>query len=46
MYKVESGVLGDEAIALFQRFYVTENKRAPEGKRKRKKGEMEGESTR
>ena len=46
MYEVESGVLGDEAIALFQRFYVTENKRAPEGKRKRKKGEMEGESTR
>ena len=44
-YEVESGVMGEEAIAMFQRFYVTENKRAPEGKRKRKKGEVE-ENTR
>lgn len=35
-YDVTSGVMAEEAIAIFQRFYVTENKRAPLGKRKRK----------
>lgn len=27
----------EEAIALFQRFYLSENKRAPEGKRRPKR---------
>lgn len=35
-YSVTSGVMANEAIEIFQRFYVTENKRAPLGKRKRK----------
>lgn len=35
-YSVTSGVMATEAIEIFQRFYVTENKRAPLGKRKRK----------
>lgn len=35
-YLVEAGLLKDEAIALFQRFYTMENQRAPEAKRKRR----------
>ena len=35
-YSITSGVMAEEAIAIFQKFYVTENKRAPLGKRKRK----------
>lgn len=35
-YPIEAGLLKDEAIALFQRFYTLENRRAPEGKRKRR----------
>ena len=35
-YPVEAGLLKDEAIALFQRFYTMENQRAPEAKRKRR----------
>ena len=35
-YEVEAGLLKDEAIDLLQRFYTTENRRAPEEKRKRK----------
>jgi tRNA-specific adenosine deaminase 2 len=34
-YPVHSGVLKGEAIKLFQDFYSQENRRAPEGKRKR-----------
>jgi tRNA-specific adenosine deaminase 2 len=41
-YEAVSGVLSDEAIEMFQRFYVTENKRAPIGKRKRKNVGSEG----
>ena len=35
-YPIEAGLLKEEAIALFQRFYTLENQRAPEGKRKRR----------
>ncbi|RYY72815.1 nucleoside deaminase [archaeon] len=35
-YDVESGVLKDEAIEIFQRFYDRENERAPESKRRKK----------
>ena len=35
-YPIRRGVLGDEAIAIFQKFYLSENRRAPESKRKRK----------
>ena len=35
-YPIEAGLLKDEAIDLFQRFYTMENQRAPEGKRKRR----------
>lgn len=35
-YSVQSGVLKEEAIAIFQQFYETENRRAPEGKRRKK----------
>ena len=34
-YSIETGLMKDEAIALFQRFYNMENRRAPEEKRKR-----------
>ena len=37
----ESGILKDEAITLFQRFYCRENENAPEKKRKRKDGREE-----
>ena len=36
-YEVTGGVMHDEAIDLFQRFYTTENRRCPEDKRKRKR---------
>jgi tRNA-specific adenosine deaminase 2 len=35
-YDVEAGLLKEEAIELFQNFYTSENRRAPEAKRKRK----------
>lgn len=35
-YDVEVGLLKEEAINLFQKFYTSENRRAPEAKRKRK----------
>ena len=35
-YDVQAGLLRDEAIELFQHFYTSENRRAPEAKRKRK----------
>ena len=35
-YDVEAGLLKEEAIELFQHFYTSENRRAPEAKRKRK----------
>jgi tRNA-specific adenosine deaminase 2 len=35
-YKVRSGLLKDEAVDVFQRFYETENRRAPEVKRRKK----------
>lgn len=38
-YDVVSGVLQDRAIELFQRFYESENRRAPESKRRRKNGQ-------
>jgi tRNA-specific adenosine deaminase 2 len=36
-YEIEGGLMENEAVQLFQRFYSTENKRAPEEKRKRKR---------
>jgi tRNA-specific adenosine deaminase 2 len=36
VYQVHSGILKEEAIAVFQRFYESENRRAPENKRRRK----------
>jgi tRNA-specific adenosine deaminase 2 len=36
-YEITSGVLQEEAIAVFQKFYTSENRRAPEAKRKRKR---------
>ena len=35
-YDVVSGLLKDEAIELFQRFYESENRRAPDSKRRKK----------
>jgi tRNA-specific adenosine deaminase 2 len=35
-YEIYSGILKDEAIAVFQKFYDTENRRAPDHKRRRK----------
>lgn len=35
-YPIKSGVMKEEAVALFRRFYARENARAPETKRKRK----------
>jgi tRNA-specific adenosine deaminase 2 len=35
-YKIRSGLLKDEAVDVFQRFYETENRRAPEVKRRKK----------
>ncbi|KAJ1399659.1 tRNA specific adenosine deaminase [Ochromonadaceae sp. CCMP2298] len=35
-YGVCSGLLAGEAVALFQRFYESENRRAPESKRRKK----------
>lgn len=35
-YEVYDGILKEEAIEIFQRFYTSENKRAPASKRKRK----------
>ena len=35
-YDVEVGLLKEEAINLFQKFYTSENRRAPEAKRRRK----------
>lgn len=37
-YQVVSGVMKEEAIGVFQRFYESENRRAPEGKRRKKGG--------
>lgn len=36
-YPIEEGLLKDEAIEIFQRFYMSENRRAPEQKRRRKR---------
>ena len=35
-YAIHPGILKDEAISIFQRFYDTENRRAPDNKRRRK----------
>jgi tRNA-specific adenosine deaminase 2 len=35
-YEVQGGLLADEAVQIFQKFYTGDNKRAPEGKKKRK----------
>mmetsp|Transcript_6832 Transcript_6832/g.10265 ORF Transcript_6832/g.10265 Transcript_6832/m.10265 type:complete len:177 (-) Transcript_6832:217-747(-) len=40
-YEIESGILQDEAIQIFQKFYSGENERAPLSKRKRKKDDFE-----
>ena len=37
-YTVVTGVMKEEAVELFQRFYESENRRAPEAKRKKKSG--------
>lgn len=37
-YEVVSGIMKDEAVGLFQRFYESENRRAPEAKRRKKAG--------
>lgn len=36
-YAIECGLMESEAIELFQRFYESENRRAPESKRRKKK---------
>jgi tRNA-specific adenosine deaminase 2 len=36
-YPVEKGIMENESIDVFQRFYMSENRRAPESKRKRKR---------
>jgi hypothetical protein len=36
-YDVYPGIMANEAIALFQSFYTSENKRAPEVKRRHKR---------
>jgi len=38
-YRVERGLMEKEAIAIFQQFYESENRRAPESKRRRKNKE-------
>jgi len=35
-YNIRAGLLKDEAIEVFQRFYESENRRAPESKRRKK----------
>ena len=40
-YEVLPGVMKDEAIELFQRFYKVENRRAPEHKRRHKRTQAE-----
>lgn len=37
-YEVISGLLKNESIEIFQRFYESENRRAPENKRRKKNG--------
>eukprot|EP01040_Poterioochromonas_malhamensis_P007545 gene7545-8146_t len=44
-YSVHAGLLEEEAIAIFQRFYDTENRRAPDHKRRRKGEKSEAGST-
>lgn len=39
-YPTSAGVLNDEAIALFKRFYARENIKAPEAKRKHKNDDL------
>ncbi len=36
-YNIIGGILKDQAIEIFQKFYLSENRRAPEGKRKIRK---------
>mmetsp|Transcript_10981 Transcript_10981/g.14295 ORF Transcript_10981/g.14295 Transcript_10981/m.14295 type:complete len:174 (+) Transcript_10981:37-558(+) len=38
-YPIRTGIMKDEAVSLFQKFYSRENSRAPEMKRKRKNEE-------
>jgi tRNA-specific adenosine deaminase 2 len=38
IYGITPDVMKEEAIEIFQRFYLSENRRAPEAKRKRKRG--------
>lgn len=38
-YEIENGLLEKEAVDIFQKFYLSENRRAPESKRRRKNGE-------
>lgn len=38
-YEVHSGVLEEQAVELFQRFYAMENTRAPVSKRRKKEGQ-------
>lgn len=40
-YPITHGVMKDEAIGVFRQFYDTENRRAPEPKRRRKEGKLE-----
>lgn len=37
-YEIHAGLRKDEAIAVFQRFYESENRRAPDAKRRKKGG--------
>jgi tRNA-specific adenosine deaminase 2 len=37
-YEVSAGIMKEEAVGLFQRFYESENRRAPEAKRRKKGG--------
>jgi tRNA-specific adenosine deaminase 2 len=44
-YRVRSGLLKDEAVEVFQRFYETENRRAPEVKRWKKNPTADNKSS-
>lgn len=43
-YPIESGLMKEEAIEIFQRFYTSENRRAPEEKRKKKRKQIDVQS--
>ena len=44
-YPIDKGILETETIQIFQHFYESENRRAPESKRKRKHGDIQDRCT-